>query len=1097
MERLRVKKPSDREEMSYALQAALLMGFQSETAVFPVAAPDGEIEIPGTKEELMGLWKLENREQPEHYLPAEKKGPVFELDFRKERGIEYLFSRGMFLKDEDYDLLPDRLDVKLVLPHNADEWMLAAACNIAFRFGMETTSYEGGILAPEGYEGNAVVFSYGEHAEVSLMEIPDCSQIEGDARPVHIRVSGNGWELLELCSLICGKFPLTDGLWKSWRDVLMDWTDDFAMRGADGQLAYLHALGKEMGKNGNFVLYGSPEISEGQKRYFPDAQILDYKSGRKIYEKNYELPWEADVFEEVLREEIYSRLGKGDKVRIEGALSEGQKVREEISGRIGEEVEKRGACAEEIQIICAYKQGYSWMAEAVIPAVVGKKTEKIEIFFRPFLPEGETKWQDENGATPSYHNLKANDPDRWYDLPIRYLQELYPIQDMLTEKLSVPEDRVIFRVYEGTEELTYLCRVTGTDGSCEEFRYLARYSERPYLDEYPGLGKVHPATGYIKVWMNDAEVLNRKLSTDLERIWDIYQKEVLPECRAYIEEKTKGEVHSHMQPFFQELSLEVWASEPDYRTGSREDLISSLDALHEDLYFVGSDYFKNFGVQTVNEIFDAPGLILPKIHVRNGAPSFRVTLSERQKEEPCILQGDKVLLRQKEREQVSLWISRICRRDGKLLVEIPVKGVQPEVAAAYADLFSKGVLSASEEMDEGYEICLVGEDGKAYGAVAPPKRPVQKKCISEINLFDKEIIGYETYREIIEELKCVEGIQVFRTAYSYAGRELYGIWLEPQYQGYLSMTKRLSRCPSEIINARHHANEVSSTNAALLLLRKLLTDDTWRGLADWLNLVIVPMENVDGTAIHYELQKEHPYWKFHVARFNAVGKEFYHDHFRQDTIHREAMGLTRLFEKYVPDIIVDNHGVPSHEWEQQFSGYTSPSYKGFWLPRSLLYGYFWYVTDSQYQCNYPVNKKMEDVIADKIAEDEEMAAWNREWSAQFEKYAHGWMPKLFPADYYKEMINYWIPFAYDRNHRYPSIRFPWITTVAYTSEVADETAQGEYLNLCARAHMAHDEATLFMLKNARHMRTCVCECRNGQIFAEYSRLRPMVIGDSE
>ena len=166
-------------------------------------------------------------------------------------------------------------------------------------------------------------------------------------------------------------------------------------------------------------------------------------------------------------------------------------------------------------------------------------------------------------------------------------------------------------------------------------------------------------------------------------------------------------------------------------------------------------------------------------------------------------------------------MSRICRRDGKLLVEIPVKGVQPEVAAAYADLFSKGVLSASEEMDEGYEICLVGEDGKAYGAVAPPKRPVQKKCISEINLFDKEIIGYETYREIIEELKCVEGIQVFRTAYSYAGRELYGIWLEPQYQGYLSMTKRLSRCPSEIINARHHANEVSSTNAALLLLRLL------------------------------------------------------------------------------------------------------------------------------------------------------------------------------------------------------------------------------------------------------------------------------------
>ena len=60
-----------------------------------------------------------------------------------------------------------------------------------------------------------------------------------------------------------------------------------------------------------------------------------------------------------------------------------------------------------------------------------------------------------------------------------------------------------------------------------------------------------------------------------------------------------------------------------------------------------------------------------------------------------------------------------------------------------------------------------------------------------------------------------------------------------------------------------------------------------------------------------------------------------------------------------------------------------------------------------------------------------------EWMQQFEKFAHGWMPKLFPANYYKDMINYWIPFEYQPEHRYPSIRFPWITTVAYTSEVAE------------------------------------------------------------
>lgn len=137
---------------------------------------------------------------------------------------------------------------------------------------------------------------------------------------------------------------------------------------------------------------------------------------------------------------------------------------------------------------------------------------------------------------------------------------------------------------------------------------------------------------------------------------------------------------------------------------------------------------------------------------------------------------------------------------------------------------------------------------------------------------------------------------------------------------------------------------------------------------------------------------------------------------------------------------------------------------------------------------------MEDVIADKIAEYPEMRELNREWSAQFEKYAHAWMPKLFPANYYKEMINYWIPSSRQiQTIVIRSIRFPWITTVAYTSEVADETAQGEYLNLCARAHVAHDEATIRMLMEAEHVMECSLEEQDGQILTSYIRQRPMIV----
>ena len=509
---------------------------------------------------------------------------------------------------------------------------------------------------------------------------------------------------------------------------------------------------------------------------------------------------------------------------------------------------------------------------------------------------------------------------------------------------------------------------------------------------------------------------------------------------------------------------------------------------------MGGDYFKNYGIQKAGVMLDAPGLILPVIHQKEGRPVFRVTLTEPLKDAACITKDGETAAAERKRSEVETWISAVSWENGELNFHITVKGAAEATVKAYAALWSKGVLEKCSCVPAETALVFETESGASYAAQTPEREEKPKtKRIENINLHEHELIGYDTYREIIEELKEVPGIEVFRIAVSYTGRELYAVWLKPEYEGYLSLTKRLARVPSEVINARHHANEVASTNASFMLLKKLLTEDVYKELPDKLNLILIPMENVDGAAIHYELQKEHPTWKFHVARFNSLGKEFYRHYFQQDTIHSEAMGISRIYEKYAPDMMVDNHGVPSHEWEQQFSGYTSPSYKGFWLPRSLLYGYFWYVMNPEYKGNYDVNKVMEDVIADKIAAYPEMKALNQEWSAQFEKYAHAWMPKLFPANYYKEMINYWIPYESNPAHGYSSIRYPWITTVAYTSEVADETAQGEYLNLCARAHVAHDEVTIQMLMEARNVMDCRFTEQDGTILTSYIRKRPMIV----
>ncbi len=1099
MRRLAVKEGMTREEQRLALEAAFLLGFQTEAAVFPVAGTDGEIPVPRNEGELQALFVLpgapaEPETPPGPDAPftqeagADRRDPasLFELDFRQERGLEELFGRGPFLRDRDLDFLPDTVEVRLALPEKPDASFMVAACNLAFRLGMETTAYEGSILAEEGWQGNVIRL---EKAETAGMEL---EKADGAVR-VHLR--GQGAELEELSSLICEKFPGTGG-WRTFRDALLEMCDSAALRNGDGQLAELKRQKESAEGFGEYRVCGSPELTGAQKALFPDVAFENYKAGKKAYERAYEFPWEVETAEAYLEEAVYPLLQAGDTLQVKGVLSEDRESRRKLAARIRQKAEARGAAAVEAEILCAYKQGFSWLDEVVIPAVKAERPERVEIYFRPFLPEGQTEWRDESGATPTRMNLEAADADKWYDLPVRWLQELYPIEDVLVRELGIRREQVVFLPYKEDTEDTYLCRAYRRNAVCYEGAFRVHYAERPYLDAYPEMGKVHPSTGYLEARINGKPVLSRRIRTDLEEIWNVYQTQVLPECERYLEEKNGGVVTADQQPLFQELHLEITVSEPDYRVGCREDLISSLDGLHEDLYFVGSDYFKKYGIRTAGAALDAPGLILPRIHQREGRPGLKVTLLEKNREQACVERDGRIVASQRERDGISFWVSGLWAREGKLGADISVRGVEAAFLKAYAALLEQGALEISRGWEALGAIRFFVEGGGFAAEARIPEQaaPPRDLSVEEIDFHEREVIGYEQYREIIEQLKRVPGLEVFRTARSYAGRELYGIRLAPRREGYVSWTKRLTKCPTLLINARHHANEVSSTNAAFILLKKLLTEADYRELPEKLNLVLVPMENVDGAAIHYELQKEHPFWKYHVARFNAVGKEFFQDHFLADTVHGEAMGLTRLYERYLPDVVVDNHGVPSHEWEQQFSGYTPPAFKGFWLPRALLYGYFWYVTDEAYEGNYALGKEMEERIADAINRDAEMAELNREWRGQFEKYAHAWLPRLFPAEYYKNMINYWIPYSYRPAHSYPALRLPWITAVSYTSEVADETAQGDYLYLCARAHAAHDEATIRMLMEAEYICACGIRCQDGSLRMLYQRKRPLRAG---
>ncbi|MGM0215551.1 M14 family metallopeptidase [Enterococcus sp. AZ109] len=1080
---LKVPTSATWEEKKMLIQTALVKGFLSEAAEFPIASLTGDEEVPNDEKVLFAQFSEYSQVLPDDYQAAsEFAQPIPDFDWRSEKGLETIFQTGKYLKDENLDQLPDKLDFKLILPTNTTPSILIAACNFAFRFGMETTQINDWLLDKEYISGNALI----------IRESTDCRLTEEPGKDGQLLVlQGSGEDLEQFSALVCESFPELSSF-ETWTSYLQQVTDSFLLKNLDGQLSYLQSLDGQKA-----IAYVSPEIDSclaSVQEKFPETTFKNYKAMQQVYEKSYDLSWEVDDFRKELSEKVFSVLKPGDKVEIVGVLSEDKKVRESLKKKIEAEIIQMEALLTGIQLVCAHKQGYSWMDEYVIPALKDRSIEKLTIAFKPFMPEGFTEWTTESGAVPSYNNLDSQDPEKWNDLPIRYLQELYPIQDTLIRKLGISKDQIVFTTYAGDEAITYKVSAEDKRGAVVfTDNYSASYSERPYLDAYPGLGKVHPPTGKLQVKINGKCVVEKRLATDVEKIWECYQKDVLPDCRAFVLESVGGNLDKGSQPFFARLKIEVTASEPNHLLSSRNDMISSLNALHEDLYFAGSDYFKNFGYEVCGELFEEPGLILPVIKQGSGKPVLKVTLFDQLTTEPMIISQGSVVSHPKNREEIIVFLQEIGYKNQQLTAKISVEGVDNKVLQAYLKLLEQRLVAQTVDFSKFKEITFVSNQNIFKAEVPCKKKIEEKRKIETIDFYEDQVIGYDQYLAIIQQLREVPEVTVYPIATSYLGREIYAIELAQKTKGYYSRTKRLTNYPSVIINARHHANEVSGTNGAFLLIKELLTNESYRDVAEQLNLVVVPMENVDGSAIHYELQQDNPHWKLHVARFNAVGKEFYYDYFDSNTKHPEALGMTRLYERFLPDVMIDNHGVPTHEWEQPFSGYTSPSYKGFWLPRSLLYGYFWVVTNDEYRWNLPVNKKLEEVIANAIAQQSEMRDWNLEWAQQFETYAHRWLPKLFPAEYYKEMINYWIEFAADATHRYSSIRFPWITSVAYTSEVADETAQGEYLRLCAKTHLVHDLATIDMLLAAKKVYQHQTEVTPNSFKLYHTRLRPIIV----
>ena len=111
--------------------------------------------------------------------------------------------------------------------------------------------------------------------------------------------------------------------------------------------------------------------------------------------------------------------------------------------------------------------------------------------------------------------------------------------------------------------------------------------------------------------------------------------------------------------------------------------------------------------------------------------------------------------------------------------------------------------------------------------------------------------------------------------------------------------------------------------------------------------------------------------------------------------------------------------------------------------------------------------KIGNLIRERVSEainaDEDIYELNKEFAERFEKYAQKWFPDLFKIDKFNEVVFYWTDTDKHPRPANYGVSNPEITAVDWTTEVADETAVGEYMELNARAHHISDVAFIKLL----------------------------------
>lgn len=830
------------------------------------------------------------------------------------------------------------------------------------------------------------------------------------------------------------------------------------------------------------------------------------------------IPWEGRRLTEAI-ERASSKIRPGKPVTVVARVSEGPQQREKLVKQIEEILLRAGAKRSEmhVAVLCAYKQGYSWLLDEVAPQLAGKAVGGIRIEFAKNLDPSNTEAMSSSA---------------------RWVQELYPVDELLAQKVNLPLEKISFEEFvPRASDPTYRVHAVDTAGKetlSREFKVST--ATQPYNSVMPGYEQVTVETGWVRVTSGADVILDKRIKTDIEEFWTHYQGETLPQIYKFLMSQTHGYIRPEYQPLFDTLRLDIHLSEPDYNIGIDRERLSSLEALQEDTFYVTANFIDMIGHLEANHSIDYPGRILPIVHgsedgqdghVRiefygKPAPSPLVRLrwtdsrgnqQERERNLPALqgpMQPRLVEARIKAgasgiesltwslpadyiRDDYEEW-AKLELRD---VVEHTVFSVEQakgqlswlqrlHAAGLYPDDLAYPRLDQMAVRFELPRPIDADESTSPPGAfmawtVSPPKN--SRPMIAEDRMVDStrpfvqwnEPISPAENESILAHLATYPGVNVYWMGRSYLGQNLWAAdVMLPTSSALRSQAKETTLKASVIYSGRQHANEVSSTSHIDKLGELLVTDPKTRSLLKQVNVVLHPIDNSDGAQLSVDLAKVTPDNLLHPGYHGSLSADVVEDQKNPDPIYPESRTRPQLIKAWLPDAFLNPHGYPSHEWVQPFSDYTgwvmsrqAGAGREWWLPRG------WFTSLSYLRnAEHPNGRKIAFAFRDRIVEAERnvpgLLPLEERMNARYERFGQRWDPRYMA----QPIINGIRIYTALKESPVSSEEItddgisPDVTWDNGYTEAPDETAHGDYLKLVSSAGLAFDLVHLNYLAQA-------------------------------